>query len=441
MAGEKKRSCSLRGGARRPRGAMSSAASSHARTAAIAAASIVGASITIVLLQAGLIARRIPRLPPAPGETRGRARSVGGGGDAGDEADVAPEPALSLLVFGDSVACGVGCPSNELAFAGATARALAAAVGRDVEWTVLAESGYNAAQMELELLPRLRPHACMGAAAAEKWDVVVVSVGVNALLELQPPRAYGADLHSMLAALHAVAGEEAVVVVAGMPPLQVFPAVPWPLSAVVGALGGAIDTAAQAVCLFGLPEHRKSSGELPLLAHAKLSPEKLADTLTRAQTGEFTSSAFFALDGFHPNVRGSAEFYAPPFAAAAAEQLAGGFERQREEKARVEQHKAAQRALALRRRQKKEARKQAWAKGSRKGQGNPTGPVLQQKQKQPQGLAEKKPDVQQLNIEVPTAAENGEDSQWASPGIEKSLVELMAEEKALQAADKRRDSL
>ena len=68
----------------------------------------VGSAAALVIAELAIIAARTPRLPPAPGPREGRTGRAG------------KLPALRLLVFGDSVACGVGCPSHDDALAGAS---------------------------------------------------------------------------------------------------------------------------------------------------------------------------------------------------------------------------------------------------------------------------------------------------------------------------------
>ena len=63
---------------------------------------------------------------------------------------------LQLLVFGDSVACGVRCTSNDAALAGACARCLATRSQRAVNWDILAKSGLDARGMQETLIPILQ---------------------------------------------------------------------------------------------------------------------------------------------------------------------------------------------------------------------------------------------------------------------------------------------
>jgi len=163
----------------------------------------------LLVAQAMLTRRRMPRLPEATG---GRHGSVGQG------------PPLRLLIAGDSSAAGVGVVAQRDALAQRLARQLASHRALRVEWRLIARSGLSTAQT-LQLLQD-EPH----------WhaDVAVVVTGVNDVIDQIPTH-------------HAVAAREALanrlrnahgvshVVFAPLPPIHHFPGLPQPLRWVAGS--------------------------------------------------------------------------------------------------------------------------------------------------------------------------------------------------------------
>lgn len=169
-----------------------------------------------VLLTQGLrVKRSVLRLPDAGGLTG----QVGGAG----------EP-LHIVVLGDSVAAAVGLDHHEDSIAGHLARLLATRHGRPVGWEVLGLTGATAADVRA----LARPDALAPA------DVVVISVGVNDTKNLHPDRRWRAELAALLDTVVRLA-PQADVVLLGLPPMQVFPALPRPLADLLGARARRID--------------------------------------------------------------------------------------------------------------------------------------------------------------------------------------------------------
>jgi lysophospholipase L1-like esterase len=167
-------------------------------------------ALSPLLVAQALLARRgVPRLPEAPGPRSG---VVGQG--AG----------LSLLVIGDSSAAGVGVARQSQALAGPMARFLAEATQTRVHWRLVARSGATTAQA----LDLLRQQGRLQA------DIAVIVSGVNDVVEQIPSmRAVRAReaLADELRNRHGVGH----VVFAPLPPVHQFPALPRPLRWVAGA--------------------------------------------------------------------------------------------------------------------------------------------------------------------------------------------------------------
>ncbi len=160
-----------------------------------------------LLFAQGVYVRRVtPRLPEAPGERSG----VSGGG-----------PALKLLILGDSAAAGVGASSQATALAGRLAEELMADFS--VSWQLHAESGVTTN----DLVGRL------AGLAGGRFDVAVVSIGVNDVITGRRTRQWTAALVSLLDLLKSGFGVRRVLLSA-LPPMHRFTALPQPLRWCVG---------------------------------------------------------------------------------------------------------------------------------------------------------------------------------------------------------------
>ncbi|MCO1655028.1 SGNH/GDSL hydrolase family protein [Pseudonocardia sp. S2-4] len=204
----------------------------------------------MLLGQGVRVRRRIPVLPEAAGP---RAGSVGAGGP------------LAPAVLGESTAAGVGVERIEDGLATRLAHELADRGGRRVGWRVSARTGATAREARSELL---------AAAAAEPSDVAVVVLGVNDTLRLTGRAGWRRDVAAMVAALRAVQPPDGRVVLAGVPDLGAFPALPRPLRTVLGRHSRALDRELRALA------------RAPGVLHAPVPTLTGADAL--------------ATDGFHP---------------------------------------------------------------------------------------------------------------------------------------------
>ncbi|HZJ94257.1 MAG TPA: SGNH/GDSL hydrolase family protein [Thiopseudomonas sp.] len=160
----------------------------------------------LLIWQGRAVRQRTPRLPEAAGARRG---TLGKGQQ------------LRLLVLGDSSAAGVGVSQQEEALAGQLAAHLA--VQYHVHWELLAETGISSGQ----LLNKL------DAVLGQQFDCAVLAIGVNDVTVrtrdkqwLQHLQRLQERLVSSLQVQH--------VFISGIPPMQHFSALPWPLNAYLG---------------------------------------------------------------------------------------------------------------------------------------------------------------------------------------------------------------
>ncbi len=202
----------------------------------------------ILMAQGRHVRRTVPELPEPEGPRSG----IAGSG-----------PLLRLLVVGDSAAAGVGAATQDEALSGQLAVALAPTFR--LHWTLLAFTGATTADM----LDRLRREA------AERFDVVVTSLGVNDVtgsLSLATWRRQQEQLVELLAdrfgARH--------ILLSGLPPMHRFPALPQPLRWYLGSRARDFDRVLAEVAA------RRPGCEFLALGH------------------EMMDTSAMAGDGFHP---------------------------------------------------------------------------------------------------------------------------------------------
>ena len=203
----------------------------------------------LLVAQALLTRRRLPRLPEPEGERHG---VVGDG---------AP---LRLLIAGDSSAAGVGVVHQREAFAGQLLAELAGRMAARIEWRLVAQSGLTTAQTLHRLQREALPHQ----------DIAVVVSGVNDVVDQVPSH-------------HAVSAREALanwlrnavgvrhVVFLPLPPVHEFPGLPQPLRWVAGS------------------DARRHDRALARWAEGR------AD-VSRVELGVSLNRGVMARDGFHP---------------------------------------------------------------------------------------------------------------------------------------------
>jgi lysophospholipase L1-like esterase len=203
------------------------------------------------------------KLPEAAGERHG----VAGSGRV----------ALRVLIVGDSSAAGVGVGTQDEAFAGQLAQALAERTGAAVGWQLVATSGHTAGDAA---------RALTGATLAAA-DLLVTALGVNDVVSQTRPAQFLAALDE----IHALAVTRASVTHTwhcGLPPMGIFPLLPQPLRWVLGRDAAHLDHA--------LVRHLQGqAGRLHLpLPEAPRVPGR----------DDATPEGWMARDGFHPGLLG-----------------------------------------------------------------------------------------------------------------------------------------
>ncbi|MEA5446681.1 SGNH/GDSL hydrolase family protein [Gammaproteobacteria bacterium AB-CW1] len=166
--------------------------------------------LPVVVLQGAYLRLTVPRLGEAPGARSGRVDGEG--------------PVLRLLVVGESTAAGVGATDQARGLARWTAETVAALSGQAVAWRVLGRNGATAHSARVRLLE---------SAEDVEADLAVLVLGVNDTLRFHGPRRWRRDLTRLVDALRRRCGPVPVVL-AAVPPMQRFPAIPSPTRQVLG---------------------------------------------------------------------------------------------------------------------------------------------------------------------------------------------------------------
>ena len=207
----------------------------------------------LLWLQAKYVRRVTPRLPEPEGVRQG----IAGQG-----------PLMRVLVAGDSAAAGVGVTHQDEALCGQLVKRLGQ--HHTVQWCVMAANGLDSPGL-VRLLEEA-PH--------KRYDVVVVSMGVNDATRLRSPRQWLQWQHRLA---HIVEQRFApgLLVHNAVPPMHAFTALPQPLRWFMGRWAKEMNHQLVA----GLPEN----------------PSRTIHWYPQATAAEGLSS-----DGFHPGARGYA---------------------------------------------------------------------------------------------------------------------------------------
>lgn len=212
--------------------------------------------LPLLFVQGLGVRRRTPRLPDAAGPAQGIVPGAG-------------EP-LRLVVLGESTVAGVGAATHQTALTGRVAASLARETGRAVRWRAVGRSGATARQVA-ELA------AALPDAAA---DAVVLALGVNDALSFRRPARWADDVAALIRTVRARVGP-APVLLAAVPPMHAFPALPHPLRAILGARARLLDDA-----------QARLPARLPAVAHVPMWVDP--------------APHLFCSDGFHPSEAGYA---------------------------------------------------------------------------------------------------------------------------------------
>jgi lysophospholipase L1-like esterase len=208
--------------------------------------------LPISAVQGLWLRRRALRLPPPPGETCGQY------GDG--------SPALIMLAAGDSIIAGIGADHQLQALPAQFARALAADRDCSVAWSSAGVNGANVNTL-LQRLAEFNPE--------QAPDIVLLSIGVNDVTGLTPTRLWRQRLAQLFEIIRSK-WPQALLVFAGLPPMEKFPLPPQPLRMALGWRARVLDQ---------------------LAADLLASQQRMLHIATKINPREHG----FCADGFHPS--------------------------------------------------------------------------------------------------------------------------------------------
>jgi lysophospholipase L1-like esterase len=172
----------------------------------------------VLLRQSKSLRRTALRLPEAAGPREGK---VGDG-----------EPALKLLVVGDSSAAGVGVAEQAQALALPLARCLEQRLNGPVAWQLVAQSGVATDEAR----------ARVARTALQPADVVVTALGVNDVGSQRSATVFIEQTDLLWRELQQRTGA-CWAVMTGLPPMHLLSAVPQPLRWYLGRYAAWLDAA------------------------------------------------------------------------------------------------------------------------------------------------------------------------------------------------------
>ncbi|OTG76665.1 lipase [Acinetobacter sp. ANC 4169] len=164
------------------------------------------ALIPSLIIQGNAVKKNTLRLPEPEGNRQG---SVGNG-----------KP-LSILIVGDSAAAGVGVEIQDDALLGAVLNQLQD--GYEISYQLEATTGHSSGQVikTVKNMP------------AQHFNVVITSVGVNDITKLTSPKGWIKKQQQLYAEINQKFTPE-LIIAAGVPPMNLFPALPNPLAWLFG---------------------------------------------------------------------------------------------------------------------------------------------------------------------------------------------------------------
>lgn len=156
--------------------------------------------LPLIIFQGNRIKKLVPKLPEAK--------------DPNGLADFGFDRTVKVLFLGESTVAGVGVDTHEEGFPGSSSRELARLNKKNIDWKVVARSGYTAKRVQKKLLIRIGDF---------KPDLIVLGLGGNDAFTLNTPWNWRKDVSKLINALKTVY-PDSIIVFTNMPPIKEFPA-------------------------------------------------------------------------------------------------------------------------------------------------------------------------------------------------------------------------
>lgn len=178
--------------------------------------------LPVAAVQGMWMRRAMKPVPPATGPTTG---TVG----------TSSRPPLRIAVVGDSTAAGYGAGHHDDGFAGCLAREITARTQWPVQWQVVGQFGATARRIRYRLVPQV----------GEDLNVAVLLAGANDVMTRRSPGEWRDDLSAIVDGL---AERADYVVIVGIPPFTLVPAMPASLGHYLSERATALDEVSRQIC-------------------------------------------------------------------------------------------------------------------------------------------------------------------------------------------------
>jgi lysophospholipase L1-like esterase len=183
--------------------------------------------LPLAIVQGFWVLQRTPRLPAPLGRAgrigNGSSSKVNGDGNARNGNITAGDRPLRVVGVGDSIMAGTGVREQCDSLTATFARLLHERASREVEWRVHGANGATSAAVLHTFAPQ-----------APTADIYLVSAGVNDATRAVPLERFADNLRRLFDLLRRKA-PHSVIFFGGLPPLQCFPALPWPLKNILAS--------------------------------------------------------------------------------------------------------------------------------------------------------------------------------------------------------------
>lgn len=163
----------------------------------------------LLLWQGKKVRKNVLRLPIASGETTG---FCGEG------------KILQLMVIGESTVAGVGARTQEAALTGQIAHFLAKKSNAQIQWKAVGKNGITIQEVSLLLIEKQD---------IRKADFIVIALGANDVFRLRNPVQWLFYLMQLIDKVRDISSNVPILI-AGIPPVGHFTAIPQPLRFILG---------------------------------------------------------------------------------------------------------------------------------------------------------------------------------------------------------------
>jgi len=184
---------------------------------------------------------------------------------------------IQLIGLGESTIAGVGVAQHDQGIIGHLSKELAEYLNLEINWKVVARSGYTARRVNEKLVPRLEQTPA---------DIIVIGLGGNDTFKLNSPKQWKKDLEVLIKNLRSKY-PEIPIVFTNVPPIRSFPAF---TSTIRFVLGRQVDL------LHSVLEKVAHAEENVWFATERLQLNYWLDHFE----GKYTDKDFFS-DGVHPS--------------------------------------------------------------------------------------------------------------------------------------------